>query len=116
MIKGIKAKYREHLASNHFTRHWDWALRAGVIANAVIILVVGGFLAMAAWRGSESEAGGLGEIFDWLATQPFGNLLVIALCLGLLGFAFFCFVNAAYRIIPKVPHDDLETLAARLAS
>ena len=114
VVKGIKAKYREHLTANPFTRKWDWALRAGVIANAVLILIVGGFLAMAAWRASESEAGGVGAAFEWLSSQPFGNVLVVVVCLGLVGFAFFCFVNAGYRLIPKVPHDDVETLAHKL--
>lgn len=35
-------------------------------------------------------------------------------CLGLLGFALFCFVNAAYRIVPKVSGPDVQTLAAKL--
>ncbi|UWQ20451.1 DUF1206 domain-containing protein [Jannaschia sp. W003] len=113
VIKGWKAKYREKLAANRFTGRYDWALRAGVIANGVIILVVGGFLGAAAWAGTPEKAGGMGKVFDWLASQPFGNVLVIVLCLGLLGFAFFCFVNAAYRIVEKVPHDDLESLARR---
>ncbi len=43
-------------------------------------------------------------MFDWLQSQPFGQGLVVAMCAGLLGFALFCFVNAAYRIIP-VLHD-----------
>ena len=116
LAKGIRAKYREHLMANPFTRRWDWALRAGVIANAVLILIIGGFLAAAAWQGSEEPAGGVGAAFDWIAEQPFGNAMVVLVCLGLVGFAFFCFVNAGYRVIPKVPHDDIETLAHRLRS
>ncbi|MBM2576678.1 DUF1206 domain-containing protein [Jannaschia sp. Os4] len=115
--KGIAAKHREHLMANEFTRNYDWALRAGVIAQGVLIGIIGGFLAVAAWRASEGPAGGVGQAFDWLAGQPFGNVLVIAMCLGLLGFAFFCFVNAAYRIIPKVEGSgDLKTLGAALKS
>ncbi|KIT15987.1 DUF1206 domain-containing protein [Jannaschia aquimarina] len=114
ILKGWKAKYREKLAANEFTRNYDWALRAGVMCNGLLILIIGGFLAIAAWRASEAPAGGLGAAFDWLASQPFGNLLVVAICIGLLGFAFFCFVNAAYRIIPRVPHDDIESLAHKL--
>ena len=114
LIKAYKAKYREKLRANHFTTNYDWALRAGVAAQGVVVLVIGGFIAAAAMAGSSAEAGGIGKVFDWLASQPFGNFLVILLCLGLLGFAFFCFVNAAYRIVPKVAGDDLETLGAKL--
>lgn len=38
----------------------------------------------------------------------------MALCLGLLGFAFFCFVNAAYRIVPRVSGGDISSLASRV--
>ncbi|MGB3556522.1 MAG: DUF1206 domain-containing protein [Jannaschia sp.] len=113
-IKGWKAEYRDKLMESRFTRQWDWALRAGVLAQAAIILIIGGFLAAAALGGSGSEAGGVGRVFDWLANQPFGNILVVALCIGLLGFAFFCFVNAAYRIVPKVSGGKMSSLASSL--
>jgi hypothetical protein len=112
--KGWKASYRKHLRANLFTTRYDLALRAGVISQGIVVLVIGGFLVAAALAGNSTEAGGVGQVFDWLANQPFGNLLVILLCLGLLGFAFFCFVNAAYRIIPKVAGDDVSTLAAKV--
>lgn len=113
-IKGWKAKYRERLAASRFTNDWDWALRAGVLANAAVILIVGFFLGSAAWNGNPQEAGGLEKVFDWLQNQPFGNTLVIALCLGLLGFAFFCLVNAAYRIVPRVSGGNVSSLAAAI--
>jgi hypothetical protein len=113
-VKAIKAKYRKKLMANEFTRNYDWALRAGVLAQGVVVGTVGFFLALAALNGDPNEAGGLGQVFDYLKSQPFGNVLVIVLCLGLLGFAFFCFVNAAYRIIEKVPHDDITSLGAEL--
>ena len=115
VVKGIRAKHRGHLRANEFTRNWDWALRAGIVAQGALIGIIGGFLAVAAWRASDAPAGGVGQAFDWLAAQPFGNVLVVAMCVGLLGFAFFCFVNAAYRIIPKVKGSgNLETLGAAL--
>lgn len=113
-IKAWNGKYRETLMANHFTRNWDWALKAGVLAQGIVITIVGGFLAVAAWQGNESEAGGMGKAFDWLASQPFGNVLVVAVCLGLAGFAFFCFVNAAYRIVPRIAGADLTSLASKL--
>ncbi|TFL17035.1 DUF1206 domain-containing protein [Jannaschia formosa] len=112
--KAWKASYRHKLKANRFTRKYDAALRAGVVAQGVVVGIVGFFLGLAALNGDPQEAGGLGQVFDFLANQPFGNVLVIALCLGLLGFAFFCFANAAYRIIEKVPHDDITSLGAEL--
>ena len=114
LVKGFKAKYREHLRANHFTENYDWALRLGVMANGVLIVIIGGFLGAAAASDSESQAGGLGAAFDWLASQPFGNVLVVTVCIGLLAFAFFCFVNAAYRIVPKASDPGVRTLGAKL--
>lgn len=112
--KAWKASYRKNLYGNEATRRFNTLLRIGVAAQAVIVGVVGGFLVTAALRSNPQEAGGVGEVFDWLASQPFGNALVIALCLGLLAFAFFLFVNAAYRIIPKLADDKPVTLKSTL--
>jgi hypothetical protein len=114
VAKGARASYRKHLAANPFTTRWDKVLRAGVIAQGVVVGVIGGFLGAAALNGDPDEAGGLGQVFDWLATQPFGNILVIALCVGLAAFAFFCAVNAAYRIVPRVTNGEVASLAARV--
>ena len=111
-IKAYKASYREHLFANEATRRWNDVLRAGVAAQAVLVAVAGGMLVVAGFRADSSEAGGIGEVFDWLQSQPFGQVLVVAVCIGLLGFALFCFVNAAYRIIPVLHEGDgPETLA-----
>ena len=53
------------------------------------------------------------DAFAWLTRQPYGWLIVAAICVGLLGYALFCFVNAAYRFVPKVIGGDIATLAAR---
>ena len=106
--------YRKHLRGNRFTLNWNWALKAGVAAQGVVAAIVGGFLIIAAFTADPGEAGGLGQTFSWLSQQAYGRILVTLLCLGLLGFSLFCFVNAAYRIIPKVAGDDVETLGRKL--
>ncbi|MFZ5961541.1 DUF1206 domain-containing protein [Thalassococcus sp. BH17M4-6] len=112
--KAHKESYRSSLRANHFTVNWNWVLKAGVAAQGVIVTIVGGFLVWSAVTYSPDKAGGLGDVFRFLKQQPFGQTLVVLICLGLLGFALFCFVNAAYRIIPKVADPDVETLARRL--
>ena len=114
--KAWTQSYRDDLAANHFTLNWNWALQLGVIAQGFIIAFIGGLMIYAALNASASELGGLGSVFEWLRSQPFGRVLSVLLCLGLLGFALFCFVNAAYRIIPKAAGDDIETVTAHLKS
>ena len=106
--------YREVLMGNHFTRNWDPALRAGVAAQGLIVLLIGGFLLYAAMTADPQQAGGVGEAFAWLHEQAYGQILVILVCIGLLGFALFCFVNAAYRIIPKLDDGSIDSLASRM--
>lgn len=109
--KAVKASYRKHLRRNEFTENWNVVLQIGVAAQAVIILVIGGFLTFAGWRSDPGQAGGVGEVFDWLGSQPFGQFLVVLLCLGLLAAALFFFVNAAFRVIPKLADDGVPRLA-----
>lgn len=113
-IKAWKEKYREDLQANRFTMNWNWVLKAGVLAHAVIMGVIGFLLVYAAWTANPDQAGGVGEAFSWLNGQIYGQVLVVIVCVGLLGFAVFCFVNAAYRVVPKVAGDDIETLAKRM--
>ena len=112
--KGWKETYRRHLVANHFTTHWNGALRAGLFAHGAIVAIVGGLILYAAWQANAGAAGGTGEAFDWLTAQPYGRILVGIICVGLVGFALFCFVNAVWRVVPKVSGGSVETLAARL--
>lgn len=111
--KAYKREYRKHLMGNHFTRNWDSLLRAGVAAQGFVVAVIGFLICYAAWTYSPQSAGGLGSVFSWLSGQPYGQALVLALCIGLLCFALFCGVNAVYRIVPRASDPDIQTLAAR---
>ncbi|MGX9855590.1 DUF1206 domain-containing protein [Limimaricola variabilis] len=114
--KGWSHKYMENLRAKPLTLKLQPALTAGLAANGAVIAIVGFLLVYAAWTLDPSEAGGLAEAFDWLREKPYGTVLVTTLAVGLLGFSLFCFVNAAYRIVPKLRTDDMETLARKLAA
>lgn len=112
--QGWKNEYRKHLRANRFTARWNTVLKAGVMAHGAVIGVIGLLFLFAAWRANPQEAGGVGEAFSWLYDQAYGRILVTALCVGLVGFAIFCLVNAAYRIVPKASGPDLQSLADKL--
>ncbi|MFQ6547886.1 DUF1206 domain-containing protein [Aestuariibius sp. 2305UL40-4] len=111
--KAYKEEYREKLEANHFTRNWNLALKAGVAAQGVTVTIIGVFLVVAALQADPSQAGGLDRAFSWLSGQIYGQILVTILCVGLAGFSLFCFVNAAYRIVPKAAGDDIQSLASK---
>lgn len=111
VLEGWTESYERYLAASSFTSRWRTALRIGVAAHGVAIGVIALLFLIAAWQADPAEAGGLAGAFDWLGEQAYGRLLVVALCLGLLAFALFCFANARWRIVPRVAGDKTETLA-----
>lgn len=114
IAKAKKESYRDHLQANEFTLHWNSLLRIGLAAQGVTIVIIGGLIIYAALSANASEAGGVGSAFEWLQQQAYGRILVTCLCIGLLGFSLFCFVNAAYRIIPKASDDSVQSLTSKL--
>lgn len=112
LTKALKEKYREKLYANEFTRNYNKVLKAGVTAKGVIVSIIGAFIVYAGWTADPQKAGGVGKSFDWLSGQVYGQILVVCICLGLVGFSIFCFVNAAYRIVPKAAGDDVVSLAS----
>lgn len=112
--KAWKESYRNHLRANPVTLHLNTALKAGLAAHGVVIAIIGGLILQAALSASGAPEGGIGTAFDWLHDKVYGRILVTILCVGLLGFALFCLVNALYRIVPKASDSATETLRAAL--
>ncbi len=112
--KAWSRSYRQKLTANHFTTHWDGLLRLGVAAQGIVVTIIGVFLIYAFWVNDADQAGGLDQTFDWLSDQVYGQILVTFLCVGLLGFALFLFVNAAYRTVPRLSDPDIKSLADEL--
>ncbi|WP_373353358.1 DUF1206 domain-containing protein [Pseudoroseicyclus sp. CXY001] len=112
--KGVREEYREHLKANRVTMHANIVLKVGLIAQGVVIGIIGLLFVFAAIGHDPNAAGGVGSAFDWLYAKPYGRVLVGVLCLGLLGFAVFCFTNAMWRIVPKAEDRGVESAAARV--
>jgi hypothetical protein len=71
----------------------------GHLARAVVFCLIGLFLIRAAWEFDPKEARGLDGALLELAQQPYGELLLGAVAVGLLAYAFYCFAQARYRRI-----------------
>jgi hypothetical protein len=71
----------------------------GHLARAVVFCLIGLFLVNAAWEFDPKEARGLDGALLELAQQPYGGLLLGAVAVGLLAYAFYCFAQARYRRI-----------------
>ena len=69
----------------------------GHVARAVVVVLVGVFLARAAWEHDPGEARGLDGALPELADQQYGSYLLGVVAFGLLAYSLFCFVEARYR-------------------
>jgi hypothetical protein len=97
-FKAWTASFKRNLTSD--APSWVVSLgRLGCAARAVVFLVVGGFLVVAAWQSDPSEARGLGGALVALQAQPFGQALFGLVALGLAAFGAFEFAEARFRRI-----------------
>lgn len=98
--KAWTASFQRNLACDAASARWIVPLgRTGYAARAVVFLVVGGFLATAAYQLDPSEARGLGGALLALQAQPFGRALFALVALGLAAFGAFEIAEARYRRI-----------------
>jgi hypothetical protein len=99
-IKAWKGSFEERLALDKSAREWVIPMgRLGFFARAVVLLIVGSFLVLAALHANPSEAKGLAGALRTLQAQPLGWLLFGITALGLFAFGAFQFVVAYYRSI-----------------
>ncbi|MGZ3678124.1 MAG: DUF1206 domain-containing protein [Ktedonobacterales bacterium] len=71
--------------------------RWGMAALGVVFAVVGFFLIIAALRHDPHQAKGLGGALQTLAGQPFGDLLLGVVAIGLIAYGAYSLVEARYR-------------------
>jgi len=106
--KAWTASFRKHLSCGRGAAAWVIPLgRAGYAARAVVFLIIGGFLLVAAWHSDPSEARGLGGALLAVQEQPFGRVLFGLVALGLAAFGAFEFAEAAYRRIAAPSEAEL---------
>lgn len=112
-LKGWRGGYKDHLRSSRFTQWVSPALTGGLVVYGALLMMVGVSLGFAALNADPEQAGGLGQALQSLREAAFGRFLLAGAGLGLLGFALYNFVEAKYRIIPRIAGPDVKTLAKR---
>ena len=79
-----------------------WAVRtgqAGLTARGVVFAIIAYFLVQAAVTYNPDKAGGLGQAFQTLASQPFGPWLLGIVAVGLIAYGIYGLFLARYRRI-----------------
>ena len=69
----------------------------GLVGRALVLALVGAFLVSAAVQADPKEAKGLDASLHALAGQPFGKVLLGVAVVGLLAYAVWSFVEAAFH-------------------
>jgi heme/copper-type cytochrome/quinol oxidase subunit 2 len=104
IVLAVKALRREHIDKLRRPRMPSWlrgpAVTIGVVGLAgrsFVLALIGVFLAQAAYRFNPAEAKGLDAALQTLAQQSFGKLMLLAAVIGMLAYALWSFIEAAYR-------------------
>jgi len=75
--------------------------RFGLVARGLVFGIIGIFLIVAAMQQDASKAKGLGGALQEISQQPYGQVLLGFVGLGLLAYGVFSFFEARYRRIGK---------------
>lgn len=106
--KGYKGRVGDRVAADGQAEPWLLQLgRAGYLARGLVFTLIGGFIAIAAYRSSASEVQGLAGALRTLQEQPYGGALLLTTALGLFAFGAFQIALARHRRI------DAPRLAAK---
>jgi hypothetical protein len=71
----------------------------GEVSRAVVFAIVGVYLILAGWHANPSEAKGVADALRYLASKPYGAVLLTAVAAGLIAYGLYQFVEARYRRI-----------------
>lgn len=97
-VKVIRAPYRRRLRARLLTRQAAVALGSfGILTRAIVFLMIGAFLAFAAYDADSREARGFSGVLRTLQAQPYGGALLAIAGLGLIAFGGFEIIEAVSR-------------------
>jgi hypothetical protein len=101
--KGARKDLRKrlHLMGEDTAHRWVLRVaRFGIIARAVVFMIIGWFLVQAGLHREPGEVGGIGDALGTLAGQSYGPWLLGAVAVGLMAYGVWELVNARYRDLP----------------
>lgn len=106
-VKAWKGNVADRLSLPSGAGAWICPMgRFGFAARALVFLLIGGFILMAAWTQASAEAKGLSGAFATLRAQSYGWALLAVVAAGHFAFGAFGLVQARYRRIDAPDLDD----------
>lgn len=99
--RGLTKSFRKEIDSSSMSEAaWTLITRLGQVghlAKGVALGTVGSLLIYAAWTFDPQKSRGLDGALRKIVEQPFGNVLLTAVALGLMAFGLFAVVQSRYR-------------------
>lgn len=100
IARGLFERMDRNLDCDAESRRWLGRVgKVGYVARGIAFLPAGLFTISAGMHARSAEAKGMGEALETLGSQPFGDLVLACISLGLIAFGLFAFVEARYRRI-----------------
>ncbi|KRF36143.1 DUF1206 domain-containing protein [Nocardioides sp. Soil805] len=100
VYRGWSEKFTEHLDAQGQSGKDGSAYvmfgKVGYIAKGIAIAIVGGLFGYAAITHDAKESGGLDQALQTVLAQPFGQVLLIAIAIGIACYGLFCFARAKH--------------------
>jgi uncharacterized protein DUF1206 len=104
VVKAVREPYRHRREAVPTKRIWADVLGSfGTLTRAVVFVLIGCFLAIAAYDFNSREAVSLAGVLRAMQEQAHGGVLLAIAALGLLAFGFFEIVEA-WRAPPRQPN------------
>lgn len=98
--RGLTEKHAKHLAAEGRTGEAGKAYlllgKIGYVAKGVAVVLVGGLFLYAAITHDPKKSGGLDAALQQLLEQPFGQVIIAAIGVGLISYGLFCFARARH--------------------
>lgn len=97
-VKGVRQKFLDDLRRPTGTALTVTTVSGtvGYVAKGIALVIVAGFLAVAAITHDPAQATGLDGALTSLTELPFGQVLLAVVALGLVLFGVYCFVRARF--------------------
>jgi hypothetical protein len=75
---------------------YRWVGKIGYIAKGIAFMIIGGLFVAAAITHKAKKSGGLDDALHTVLQQPFGQVLLILIGLGIGCYGLFCFARARH--------------------
>ncbi len=97
--RGWTEKFLDELDGSHGPeagKAYKWIGKAGHLAKGAAIAVIGGLFVWAAITHDPKKSGGLDQALQEMRDQPFGQVLLIVVALGIACYGLFAFARARH--------------------